>query len=551
VIPVFSRAQMRAFDKYAIESCHVPGVVLMENAGRGAADVLSAIIAKRARADSRQTASSPLRPRFPTRHIAAPGQPASYPLHAKVVVVCGAGNNGGDGYVVARHLMARGADVEVFLASSSEKVTGDARINHDAYIDLGGRLTQLPNGAEGPEFDTALDEADFIVDAIFGTGLDRPIRGPLLDMISAINASEAHVLALDVPSGLDADSGSPLGVAVQADDTVTFAHLKIGLLTPEGARLAGNVHVVDLGVPDAPILAHVGHMAEVIRPETVASQLTPREANVHKHVAGNVLIVAGSSGKVGAALLTAHAALRAGAGLATVCTWPDAKAAIESRVVEVMTVQIDPSDIEASLDDALQGKSSVAIGPGLGLGDKARAAVDHVVLGWNGTKVVDADAITHFTGRAEALAEAKGHVVLTPHPGELGRLLGRTSKAIESDRFGAVRDAVELTHAVVVLKGARTIIAMPDGRIFICMAGNPALATAGSGDVLTGVISALACHLPEGQAACAGVLLHALAGDRYYADTGCDRGLLAGEIADLIPGVMSRLTRDPGRVGAD
>lgn len=547
MIPVLSRAQMRDFDKFAVESCNVPGVVLMENAGRGAADVLSAMIAER----QARTDTSPGQRRFPTRHVAAPGQPARYPLHAKVVVVCGAGNNGGDGYVVARHLMARGADVEVFLAASSEKVTGDARINHDAYIDLGGRLTQLPRGAEGPDFETALEEADFIVDAIFGTGLDRPIRGHLLDMISAINASKARVVALDVPSGLDADSGSPLGASVHADDTVTFAHLKIGLLTPEGARLAGNVHVVDLGVPDGLILAHVGHMAEVIRPENVGAMLTPREANVHKHVAGNVLIVAGSSGKVGAALLTAHAALRAGAGLATVCTWPDAKAALESRVVEVMTAGIDPADVVGSLDTALVGKSAVAIGPGLGLGEDARAVVDHVVLSWNGIKIVDADAITHFTGRAEALADAQGHVVLTPHPGELGRLLGRSSRAIESDRFGAVRDAVELTRAVVVLKGARTVIAMPDGRLFVCMAGNPALATAGSGDVLTGILSALACHLPEDQAACAGVLLHALAGDRYRADSGCDRGLLAGEIADLIPGVVSRLTQHRAGVGTD
>ncbi len=355
---------------------------------------------------------------FPVRHVPAPGQPATYPLDARVVVVCGAGSNGGDGFVVARHLLARGAEVEVFLAGTSEKVTGESRINHDAYIDLGGVFAELPEGSLLGVLDEALSRADFVVDALFGTGLDRPIRGHRAEVIAAINRAEARCVALDLPSGLDADSGAPLGIAVQADDTVTFGHLKIGLLTPEGARLAGNIHVVDLGVPDRPILAHVGYVAEVIGARTIGSYLTPRETNVHKHEAGDVLVVAGSAGKLGAALLTASASMRAGAGLVTVCTWPDAAAALESRVLEVMTARIDPDRITASLDELLARRRAVAIGPGFGLDERARIAVDHVVLGWDGLKVVDADAITHFTDRAEALAEARGQIILTPHPGE-------------------------------------------------------------------------------------------------------------------------------------
>jgi ADP-dependent NAD(P)H-hydrate dehydratase / NAD(P)H-hydrate epimerase len=210
-------------------------------------------------------------------------------------------------------------------------------------------------------------------------------------------------------------------------------------------------------------------------------------------------------------------------------------------VVEIMTAPIDPESIAVSLDTALAGRRTVAIGPGLGLDDKARTAVDHVVLGWDGLKVVDADALTHFVGRPEALAAAPGSLILTPHPGELGRLLGRSARAIEEDRFGAVREAVALTHAIVVLKGARTVIAIPDGRMFICMAGNPALATAGSGDVLTGIVAALACSLPPDCAASAGVLIHALAGDVWRASTGSDRGLLASEIAELVPGLLAAL----------
>jgi ADP-dependent NAD(P)H-hydrate dehydratase / NAD(P)H-hydrate epimerase len=576
MIPVLTRAQMRAFDKYAIEQCHVPGIVLMENAGRGAADVISAMIESEigkpkptlplpfdpevladadAPADSLPSrraaaaARAALLRTFPVRHVKGPGQPASYPLDARVVVVCGAGNNGGDGFVVARHLLARGAEVEVFLAGSTERVTGESRVNHDAYIDLGGALHEMPEGASIDPLDASLARADLVVDAIFGTGLDRPIRGHLADVIAAINRSEAPCVALDIPSGLDADSGAPLGVAVQADATVTFGHLKVGLLTPEGARLAGNIHVVDLGVPESPILAQVGHVAEVIRRERVGSYLLPREPDLHKHQAGDVLVVAGSVGKLGASLLTARAAMRAGAGLATICTWPDAVRGFDAGIGEVMTAAIDPDRIAASLDEALTRRTAVAIGPGLGLDQRARAAVDHVVLGWDGLKVVDADAITHFAGRIDDLASAKGRCVLTPHPGELGRLLGRSGREIERDRFGAVREAVARTKAIVVLKGARTIIATPDGRVFISMAGNPALATAGSGDVLTGIIAALACSLSPVRAACAGVLIHALAGDRWVARTGSDRGMLASEIGESVPAIMAALARGVDPLG--
>lgn len=553
MIPVLTRAQMRAFDRHAIQTFHVPGVVLMENAGRGAADVLAAMIAASpsTRGRVRGERSAERAHSFPVRHMRTPGQPAAYPLDSSIVVVCGAGNNGGDGFVVARHLLARGADVEVFLTGTSENVTGEARINHDAYIDLGGSFTELPEGADLGQLIRSLDRADFVIDAIFGTGLDRPIQGHLVEVIAAINQARCRCVALDVPSGLDADSGAPLGTAVQADDTVAFGHLKIGLLTPEGARLAGNVHVVDLGVPDPPILAHIGPVAEVIRKETIGSYLEPREANVHKHGVGDVLVLAGSTGKLGAAWLTARSAYRAGAGLVTVCTWPEAVNALETRVVEVMTARIDPANIVASLDAAMAGRRAIAIGPGFGLDDAARIAVDHAVLGWDGLKVVDADAITHFVGRPEAIAEARGTVILTPHPGELGRLLGRTARAIESDRFGAVREAVSLTRAIVVLKGARTIIATPDGRLYICMAGNPALATAGSGDVLTGMIAAFACSLSADRAACAGVLVHALAGDAWRARTGWDRGLLASDIPEMVPKLLAALSRGKDPLAAE
>ena len=508
--PVLSRAQMRAYDKFAVESCHVPGVVLMENAGRGATDVIERILAGKGK---------------------------------QVVVICGAGNNGGDGFVVARHLLARGYDVSAFLTDASEKVTGDARINHDAYIDLGGRCIELARGADLRGLETELARASMAVDALFGTGLARPIEGHLREIVELVNRAGAHRVALDIPSGLDADTGMPLGVAVRAHDTVTFGCLKIGLLTPDGARLAGVVHLVDLGVPPI-VLEKVGHVAEVIESRAVASWISPREADVHKHAAGSVLCVAGSAGKLGAALLVGRAALRGGAGLVTLASWPDVVEALELRVVEIMSARIDRADIPGSLDRALHGKRTVVIGPGLGLDQDAKTAVEHVLLRFEGTTIVDADALTLFSGRPEAFAAASGPIILTPHPGEAARLLGTKSHDVEQNRAGSVRELAQRARATVVLKGARTMVAGSTGPLYINTTGNPALATAGAGDVLAGIIAALACVMPAERAAPAGVHVHGLAADRWRSKHGgADRGLLAGELGDLVPAVLAALAK--------
>ena len=530
MIPVLSRAQMRAYDRYAIETCHVPGIVLMENAGRGAADHACKLLG---------------------------GMQGV--LGARVLVVAGAGNNGGDGFVVARHLSSRGADVRVFLAGSTERVHGDARINHDAFLDLGGHVTvidprainELGDGSEAlRELDASLGLADLVVDALFGTGLDRPIGEGMAAIIASINRAPGRRLALDIPSGLDADSGAPLGACVQADDTVCFGHLKVGLLTPQGARFAGRVQLADLGVPDKVILAKVGHVAEVIERKQVARLIAPRETDAHKFSVGAVLVCAGSAGKSGAALLSARGAFRAGAGVVTLATWPEALAAVDARMPSVMAIGLDREAPNARLDEALKGRKAVVIGPGFGLDDAARLAVEHVLATFAGPIVVDADALTLFRDRPSALAKAKGRLVLTPHPGEMGRLLGRSSDEVERDRFGAVRRCVELTSAVVVLKGARTIVASPDGRLAVNTTGNPILATAGAGDVLAGSIGAFLCSLGTFDAAMLGVHVHGLVGDVARARNG-DRGVFADEIADGIPQVLEALVRDEPLPGMD
>lgn len=508
MLPVLSRAQTRAFDAHAIEHGHVPGLVLMENAGRGATDVL-------------------------VRELLS-GRAAG----ARVLLVCGTGNNGGDGFVIARHLLVRGADPVVVVVGDPGRVSGDARANLDAWRGLGGEVRALAPGGALSVLADGLKGAKVVVDALFGTGLDRAIDGWLADVVRTTNASRAPRFAVDLPSGLDADTGAALGVAVEARVTATFAHHKLGLLTPSGSALAGRVHVVDIGVP-ASVATHVGESARLLESRDLARWASPRAPGAHKNSGGHVVVVAGSAGKVGAPQLVARGAMRAGAGLATIATWPDAATAIEAHVLEAMTARIDPERPGASLDAILAGKQAVVVGPGFGVGEDARAVVDHLLSSWQGPVVVDADALTLLTGRAGALAVAQ-RAIATPHPGELGRLLGTAAAAVEADRFRAARDAVALTRAVIVLKGAHTIIASPDGRVAVSPVACPALATAGSGDVLGGVVAAMACALPAFEAACAGVMMHALAGEGWSRDHGgADRGMLASEIADMLPRALA------------
>ena len=518
MIPVLSRAQMRAFDARAIDVAHVPSLVLMENAGRGAAERILELA--RTRGERKR----------------------------RVVIVCGTGNNGGDGFVVARHLLSRGCEPSVFLCGKPEKFSHDARVHRDAWVGVGGTLDLLSKGSDLEVLRIELENASIAVDALFGTGLDRAISGVSADVVELLNSVSIGRVALDIPSGLDADTGVPLGPTFQADLTLTFGHPKLGLLTPRGLRYAGQVEVIGLGVPsDVP--DEVGHAAELIERDDVARWLSPRGPDAHKYSAGHVAVLAGSAGKIGAALLVAHGALRAGAGAVTLATWPDAASALQSRVVEVMTTPLDPEAIGASIDAALRSKRALVIGPGFGLDEHAAAALAHVLSTWRGPAVLDADAITLLAQLTPWPAPPPGavHRILTPHAGELARLLDRTSGEIESDRFGTAAEAARLTGSVVVLKGAHSVIAGPDGRIVINVRGTAALATAGSGDVLAGIVGALSTTLSPFEAACAGAFLHAEGG--VAAAAGADRGILASQIADGVVAVLREFTTSPGAAG--
>jgi hydroxyethylthiazole kinase-like uncharacterized protein yjeF len=492
--PLLTRREALEHDRTAI-AAGVPGVILMENAARGAVDAI----------------------------VARLGSALSRPL-----VIGGVGMNGGDAWGVARHLLVRGHRPGVLLVGPRERIAGDARIELDALRGLGIEVETCPEGAA---LAARLTEASLLVDGLFGTGLDRPIEGPAAELIERMNASGRPIAALDLPSGIAADTGQVLGVAVRAALTVTFGAMKRGLSQHPGVDHAGDVVVADIGVPGP---AQAGAWALDLSDLAIA----PRPRDAHKGTAGRVLVLAGSPGKTGAALLAGQGALRAGAALVSIGA-RGARAALDAKVVEMMTVEI-PEAREAAVAAALAeavGRDACVLGPGVGTDGSARAYLERLASELPVPTVLDADALTALAGRAKALRAAAGPRVLTPHPGEAAQLLGTSVAAVQADRFAAAVALAETSGAVVVLKGARTVVAAPGAPLEVITEGTPALATGGTGDVLAGIVAAFLVHEPARRAAAQAALLHALAGMRAAHG---DRGLLAREVADAVPGVLAR-----------
>jgi NAD(P)H-hydrate epimerase len=473
MLPLYRPAQVRAMDELAIESLGVPAAELMERAGAAAWRVLQQ--------------------RWPTARV--------------VGVACGPGNNGGDGYVLARLARAAGCQVRVLSPPGATPRTASARQALAQWRAVGGSVAG---------FDGLLPDVDLWVDALYGIGLSRPPNEAARAMIERINGSRVPVLALDVPSGLDADTGHAAGAAVRATVTVSFIGAKRGLYTGMARDLDGEVLLdrldLKIGAFDDILPA-----AWLCRPEGLARWLAPRHANAHKGEHGHVLCIGGEEGMGGAVRLCAEGALRTGVGLASVGTRRSGVAALVAARPEAMTHAVE--DVEA-LAPLLARATVLAVGPGLGQGEWGRALYDAAVA--SGKPVVlDADALNLLALQPRRLPQA----ILTPHPGEAARLLGREKPEIQADRFDAAEALAQRFGCVVVLKGAGTIVAAID-------AGNPGMATGGMGDVLSGVIAALMAQgLPAFQAATAGALLHSAAGDAA-ARVGGERGLLP---SDLFP----------------
>jgi ADP-dependent NAD(P)H-hydrate dehydratase / NAD(P)H-hydrate epimerase len=477
---LYSTAQVRALDAHAIETLGIPGYTLMKRAGEAALRYL--------------------RTRFPVAH--------------RIVIVCGAGNNGGDGYVLARFAHAAGLTVTTLAAASPDTLRGDAR---RAYEDL--RASGVPVQPYSPE---RFAEGEVIVDALLGTGLRGPAREEVARVISDINGSGRPVLAVDVPSGLDGDTGVPLGECVRADCTVTFVGLKTGLFIGDGPEFAGTVFFDDLEIVADPAAATPARAERIL--DSAIQQALPRRArSAHKGEFGRVLIVGGGVGMPGAVRLAGEACLRVGAGLVTVAVAPENVPAIAAGRPELICLPLAEPE---ALTETFARTDVIAIGPGLGRTPWAQSVLEKV-LHADKPLVVDADALNIV---AQSRVPAREDWILTPHPGEASRLLGTDTGEIQRDRLAALEQLVTRYRGTVVLKGAGTLVGAP-GRIpALCERGNPGMATPGMGDVLTGTIAGILAQCRDAWlAARVGVLVHAMAGDAA-ARMG-ERGLIAGDVA--------------------
>jgi len=513
---VVTGATMQLMDKRTIEAFGISGLTLMENAGRRCAEAIMA-----------EFGSVSFR---------------------KAVILAGKGNNGGDGYVIARLLMEQGWDVRVFIVACSDEIAGDAAINLqrlDTEI-----VTFCPVTETLCQCVASLANATLVVDALLGTGLKSEVRGVYAEVIEIINACGKPVFAVDIPSGIDAGSGKVLGKAVRAHMTVTFAAAKLGNVLYPGAELGGRLLVADIGMPAEVVTEAAGF--EFVDYDAAQMLLQPRRKQAHKGDCGHTLIIAGSTGKTGAAAMSANSAVRAGAGLVTVAIPASLNAIMEVKTTEAMSLPLPDADAgflgEAAYDPIMAvaaGKASVAIGPGISRNPSTSVLVQRVVNDLALPLIIDADGLHALSENREVLLHRKSSVViLTPHPGEMANLAGITTAEVEKDRIGIACDLSAKYNVILLLKGARTIIATPDGEIAINGSGNPGMASGGMGDVLTGILAALIAQGYAPFAACKlGAYLHGFSADLVAAEKG-EIGISAVDVQEWLPYAFKELSRE-------
>jgi hydroxyethylthiazole kinase-like uncharacterized protein yjeF len=522
---ILTAAEMKEVDRLTTARYRVASLALMENAGRSVAEFIQQ--------------------RF--RDLAA----------RRIIIVGGKGNNGGDGFVVARHLRTMGAKPEVYFIGSPREIKGDAAANLNRWKKAG----KLQNdSALHAEFFSRLPSGSIVIDALLGTGVRGSVDGRLREIIRAVNEREGgtHVVSVDIPSGVQADSGEVEGAAIAADYTITFTAPKPGLIDREGVHRAGALQVRQIGSPPE-LVEEIGKGSlRWSEPAEFAQFAIPRKADGNKGNYGHALIVAGSVGKTGAAVLASWAALRAGCGLVTVATPEPALPIIAARTPELMTEALAATRAgtvsEKSLEGGLfarllKGKRALAIGPGLSTQDETQAFVRRVVNDRSVPIVLDADGLNAFAGRAAELNNSAGLLCITPHPGEMARLLGSTVKEVQGHRVELALKAARDWNAVVVLKGSATVVASPEGKVFINSTGNPGMATGGTGDVLTGILAGLTAQFGTSdwlRVIAFGVYLHGLSADIGYADSG-EAPLMASDLIFDIPNAYRRFYFECGR----
>ena len=516
--------EMQRMDRTTIESFGIPGRVLMENAGRGATAFF-----------------------LETVHRQQPG---------RVGIAAGRGNNGGDGFVMARYLHQLGIAATVFLLAEKDRVQGDAAANLKLLEAMGVPVIELADEAAFESRKPQMQRQDSWIDAILGTGLSSDVRGYFKSAIEFINHLDRPVFAVDIASGLNADTGQVCGVSIRADATATFGFAKIGHLCYPGRLRTGQLKVVEIGIPPH-VAAAIGCRQHLIAPDGLRKEVPSRARTAHKGHTGHVLILAGSPGKTGAAAMAANAAMRAGAGLVTLGVPRSLNPILETMVTEPMTVGLPETDkgalAEAALEsvtELIQDKRCLAVGPGIGTAASTGRLLAHLIEKSPIPMVIDADGLNLIASDPTMLANSRSPIVLTPHPGEMARLSGQPTARIQSDRIRHARRFAEQYRVHLVLKGAATVIARPDGTVFINATGNPGMAAGGMGDVLTGLIAGLIAQGVEASAAAsAAVYLHGSAADRlsrFKAPT----GYLATEVMDAIPEAIHALLCEDDQIPA-
>jgi NAD(P)H-hydrate epimerase len=499
-VHILTSAQMKSIDRRATERFGIPSIVLMENAALAVVDAIG----------------------------------EHYPDCDRAAVFCGLGANGGDGFAIARHLEQRGVVASVFIVGDRTKIRGDAVANLEICERLALPLYEIVDDDSLNEALVHAADADLIVDALFGTGLDRAPAGLNAEVIRTINDFGLPIVAVDLPSGADASTAEPFDPCVRAALTITFAAPKICHVFEPAAILCGEVIVADISIPHAAIEDENVTLA-LTTPADVRPYIEPRLAATHKGTYGHVAIIAGSPGRSGAAVLSARGAIRSGAGLVSVATDSETAKLVHAGSIESMTFCGD------GVLEFINGKDAVLIGPGLADDEASYARVRQLVAEIELPLVIDASALNAFAERGDELNPERRPRVITPHPGELARIVGSTAKDINANRIDAARAAARATGCIVVLKGFQTLIAEPDGHINVNPTGNPGMASGGMGDVLGGMIAALLARgIDPFAAAIAAVYLHGFAGDMLKDEMG-DIGLAALDLAERIPFAIKRL----------
>jgi NAD(P)H-hydrate epimerase len=498
---VLTPERMAQYDGYAIKTWGIPSAVLMENAGRSTYRLTK------------------------ERYLAG---------RKRIVIVCGRGNNGGDGFVIGRYSLKDGFSTKVFLLSKASDLKGDAALNMELFRSIGGEVIEWSDRSKGIR--EGIRHGDIIFDAIFGTGLSKPVGGIEKKVIEEINASGTPIIAVDIPSGIDGRTGQPLGTAIHANHTYSYGYPKIGQVLQPGAFHTGKLTVIDISIP-AFVEQKIGIDGHVVDGSMIRSFLKERQPWDHKGTFGHVAVISGSPGKTGAASMTSLAALKIGAGLVTLLIPASLNSIVASKLTEVMTYPVSDKgtgyfsfSAYKEIADFISDKDVIVIGPGLSQEPDTAALVRKLYQTINKPFVIDADGINAFQGHTDLIRKTKRKTIFTPHPGELSRLTGLTPKEINNDRIGVSLRFVHDTGANLVLKGTQTIIVSDKGELYINPTGNPALAKGGSGDILTGFVGGL---LSQGynmvESSLLGVYLHGYIADTWSEKT-TNMDLLAGDL---------------------